>query len=173
MRNPRQTIAVMIVGVSMILTTAGCKTGSRHGTEIAPIGPVVEPGPASTSEGNEIDESLFGSATGVQPVYFGYDSAMLRGEALPTLQENARKISGAPSSIRVQVQGHCDERGTQEYNLALGEKRAQMVRDHLMRLGIPGDRLTTISYGEERPAAEGHDEQAWAKNRRVDFSRAQ
>jgi len=68
------------------------------------------------------------------------------------------------------VEGHCDERGTQEYNMALGERRALAVRDYLINLGVPGQNLLTISYGEERPVDPGHNEAAWAKNRRAEFS---
>ena len=75
-------------------------------------------------------------------------------------------------NVIVQIAGHCDERGTQEYNLALGEKRAQSVRNHLRQLGVPGDRLVTISYGEEAPAVPGQSEAAWAQNRRCEFMRA-
>jgi peptidoglycan-associated lipoprotein len=71
----------------------------------------------------------------------------------------------------VLIQGHCDERGTVEYNLALGEKRAKAARDYLVDLGISADRIRTISYGEERPANPGHDESAWSQNRRAEFVR--
>ena len=69
----------------------------------------------------------------------------------------------------MQVEGHCDERGTVEYNLALGERRAQSVKSYLVNLGVTDARLSTISYGEEKPASEGHDEGAWVKNRRAAF----
>ena len=72
----------------------------------------------------------------------------------------------------IQIEGHCDERGTQEYNLALGERRALAVRGHLMKLGISGERLLTISYGEESPASAGHSEEAWQQNRRSEFNKA-
>jgi peptidoglycan-associated lipoprotein len=75
-------------------------------------------------------------------------------------------------SVIVQVEGHCDERGTQEYNLALGEKRALATREHLIKLGIPADRIITISYGEEMPAIQGGGESAWAQNRRCEFNKA-
>jgi peptidoglycan-associated lipoprotein len=95
----------------------------------------------------------------------------LRPDALATLKENAALLSKYPHVI-VQIEGHCDERGTQEYNLALGERRALAAREHLTKLGISGDRLITISYGEEVPADLGHDEGAWTQNRRAEFSKA-
>jgi peptidoglycan-associated lipoprotein len=73
----------------------------------------------------------------------------------------------------VQVEGHCDERGSIEYNLALGERRAQSVKNYLTQLGIEASRLSTISYGEEKPAVDGHDEAAWEKNRRAEFTLSQ
>ncbi len=113
-----------------------------------------------------------GSKYGLETVYFDYDSYALRPDAMATLQKNAEKIKQVPG-VMIQLAGHCDERGTQEYNLALGEKRALAVRDYLIKLGIPAERLVTISYGEEFPADPGHNETAWAKNRRVEFNRAQ
>jgi len=90
---------------------------------------------------------------------------------MATLRGNADKIKQVPGVI-IQLAGHCDERGTQEYNLALGERRALAVREHLIQLGISGNRLITISYGEESPAVMGSGESAWAKNRRCEFNRA-
>jgi peptidoglycan-associated lipoprotein len=75
----------------------------------------------------------------------------------------------ASKSAAIQIEGHCDERGTVEYNLALGERRAQSVKNFLSQLGVDGARLSTISYGEEKPVVQGHSEDAWAKNRRAEF----
>ncbi len=129
----------------------------------------------STSSGEELPEFneqwLFSPAEGLQIVYFDYNSYDLRPDATTALESNADKIKRVPGVI-IQVEGHCDERGTQEYNLALGEKRALAVRSHLIRLGVSGDRIITISYGEEDPMDYGHTEAAWAKNRRAEFNRA-
>jgi peptidoglycan-associated lipoprotein len=121
----------------------------------------------------ELERLLFepGSQYGLQTVYFDYDSNALRSDAMAVLRENAEKIKQVPGVI-IQLAGHCDERGTQEYNLALGERRALAVRQYLIQMGISGDRLITISYGKEFPATVGSDESAWAKNRRVEFNRA-
>ena len=102
-------------------------------------------------------------------IYFDFDSYALRPDALETLKHNAEVINANPGPVIIQVAGNCDERGTQEYNLALGEKRALAARDYLIQLGVPADRVITISYGEENPANPGHDEAAWAQNRRDDF----
>ena len=118
----------------------------------------------------ELDRILFGES-GLDGIYFDYNSFALRPDSLDILKRNSELIRQTPGLI-IQIEGHCDERGTQEYNLALGEKRALAVRSHLINLGVSGDRLITISYGEEDPASMGHDESAWAKNRRAEFNRA-
>lgn len=98
-------------------------------------------------------------------VQFGYDSADLSAEARAALERNAAWLNRYPT-VRVLIEGHCDERGTVEYNLALGEGRARAVQDYLVRLGVSGDRLQIISYGKEFPIDPGHDEAAWRRNRR-------
>lgn len=119
----------------------------------------------------DVDRTTMQPDGGLKTVYFDYDSAGLTTPTTMTLKQNAERILETPDVI-VQIAGHCDERGTQEYNLALGERRAQSVRNHLRQLGVPGDRLVTISYGEEQPAAAGSDETAWSQNRRCEFARA-
>ena len=104
----------------------------------------------------------------LQPVFFSYDSSELDGVATSVVQANADVLSRNPTWI-VAIEGHCDSRGTPEYNLALGERRAYAVRDHLVGLGIPPDRVQTISYGEEFPFVPGETEDAWAANRRAHF----
>lgn len=104
----------------------------------------------------------------LESVYFDYDRYELREDARATLANNAKQLE-SNAAARVSIEGHCDERGTTEYNLALGEKRAQAARDYLVNYGIGADRLTTVSFGEERPVDPGHDESAWAKNRRAAF----
>ncbi|RMF83721.1 MAG: peptidoglycan-associated lipoprotein Pal [Nitrospinota bacterium] len=107
-------------------------------------------------------------ASPLQKVYFEFDKATLTEEAKRTLQENAAWLRQHPE-VKVQIEGHCDERGTIEYNLALGDRRAQAVKEYLVSLGIAPTRLVTVSYGEERPVDPGHNETAWAKNRRAEF----
>jgi peptidoglycan-associated lipoprotein len=100
-------------------------------------------------------------------VYFGFDQSTLSSEAQSVLDNNIAKLKNGTQPIR--VEGHADERGTREYNLALGERRANAVAQYLVANGIAKSRLETISYGKERPADAGHDESAWAKNRRVEL----
>jgi len=102
------------------------------------------------------------------PVYFEFDSFSLSEEARNTLRKSAEWMK-SHSSLKVLIEGHCDERGTEEYNLALGERRAKSVRDYLVQLGVSSDNLSTISYGEEFPVDARHNEEAWAKNRRAEF----
>ena len=98
-------------------------------------------------------------------VFFDYDSFDLDSDAQELLQDQAAWLK-QHSSVSVTVEGHCDERGTREYNLALGEKRAQAVKNHLVGLGISSSRLSTVSYGKERPAVVGSNDAAWGQNRR-------
>lgn len=106
---------------------------------------------------------------GLKPVYFAFDDFSLSAEARQALDEGFQCLRDAQFR-RLVLAGHCDERGTTEYNLALGERRAESVRRYLVQLGADGSKLATVSYGEERPAVRGHDEAAWSKNRRVEFT---
>jgi len=104
----------------------------------------------------------------LKPVFFDYDSADLSPAAKTALDENAGVLKKYGTWV-LTVEGHCDERGTPEYNLALGERRAVAARTYLVALGVAADRLRTVSYGKEFPFDPGHDEPAWAKNRRAHF----
>lgn len=101
-------------------------------------------------------------------VFFAFDKSDLTAESRETLANNAKLLKAA-SGVKIAVEGHCDERGTNEYNLGLGERRANAVKDYLVSLGISAARIKTISYGEERPFAMGHNEDAWQQNRRAHF----
>ena len=98
-------------------------------------------------------------------VYFAYNSSELTSEATAVLAKQAEYLKS--NSTNVVVEGHCDERGTREYNLALGERRANATKQYLVHAGVPAARVSTISYGKERPVATGSDEQSWALNRRT------
>lgn len=104
----------------------------------------------------------------LRPIYFEYNKSNIRPEYQPAL-ENISKWMDKKGEAQLLVEGHCDERGTDEYNLALGERRALAVRRYLVALGVPSDRVHTISYGEEKPTVPGSDESAWSKNRRAEF----
>lgn len=135
--------------------------------------PVEEPKPVPQPA---IEEDTIGSKSlddlnrdsPLKPAFFALDSAELDAEAQAVVQQNAELLKRYPSWT-VTIEGHCDERGTAEYNLALGERRAVAVRTYLVSLGIAPDRLRTVSYGKEFPFDPGHTEEAWAKNRRAHF----
>lgn len=108
------------------------------------------------------------TAGGLQTVYFDFNESSLTADTTETLKKNADFLK-ANATVDVQVEGHCDERGGHQYNLALGERRAKAVRDYLVAAGVAAKRISTISYGKERPVSEGHDEASWSKNRRANF----
>ena len=98
-------------------------------------------------------------------IYFDFDKSNLKEPAVAKL-DNVAEIMSKNADVKIRIEGHCDERGTSEYNLALGDRRANSAKKYLVDLGVSAERLSTISYGEEKPADPGHDEAAWAKNRR-------
>ena len=102
-------------------------------------------------------------------IYFDYDKAEIKSEFVPVVAAHAKFLAGK-ATRKIRLEGHTDERGSREYNIGLGERRAQAVRRALMLQGVAEDQITTISYGEERPAASGSDEEAYAKNRRAELS---
>lgn len=164
----------MMMSVALVLAVsvvgAGCKSKK-------PKDDGMETGTTTETTTNrdgltDIDQdSLLFGPSGLKPVYFDFDSSAVRADQISVLQSNAALLKQAPNAY-IQVAGHCDERGTQEYNLALGERRALAVREYLVKLGISGDRIVTISYGEESPAQMGSNEAAWAMNRRAEFNKA-
>jgi peptidoglycan-associated lipoprotein len=103
-----------------------------------------------------------------EDIFFSYDSSSLTTQAQDVLRKKAAFLKANPN-VKITIEGHCDERGTNEYNLALGEARAKSAKAFLADLGIPAARMATISYGEERPLVQGHTEEAYAKNRRAHF----
>lgn len=121
----------------------------------------VLPDPRSAAEYNRLGV--------LRTIFFAYDSSELTPDARATMRENATWLEAHPE-LDVIVEGHCDERGTIEYNLSLGQRRARSVRDYLVTLGVGRERIRTVSYGEERPVNRGHDESAWSQNRRAAFT---
>jgi peptidoglycan-associated lipoprotein len=166
---------LLLVMVALALVAAGCGGGPKDELESS--------GADSEMSGGTMDDDMSGmtddagrddmSSTNLdemdlQTIYFDFDKYALRADAREALDRNAEIMRNNPD-IDIVIEGHCDERGTDEYNLALGEKRARSARDYLVRLGVDESRISIISYGEERPVALGHDEAAWAKNRRGEF----
>ena len=122
------------------------------------------PPPTTSNQGNETEAQLFASS--MQDVYFDYDSYDITQQYQRTLQADARFLQQHPN-IKFTIEGHCDERGSTEYNLALGDNRANSTKQALVSLGIPADRIRTISYGKEKPFCTESTEACWAQNRRA------
>ena len=123
---------------------------------------------AKDADQNTMGDSDNGKAMGLQTIHFVYDSFTLDAEAKNALKAGAQVLKDK-GSIKIQVEGHCDNRGGIQYNLGLGEKRAAAVKKFLVAAGIKADRIATISFGKERPIAQGETEEAYAKNRRANF----
>lgn len=163
-------VSVLILLCTIVLT--GCSRPPKVGKTI--IDPVPqEPKITDTDIDEKIEsgpysDDIRSDAGHLTPVFFDYDRSEIRPDQIEVLQSNAQYLRYV-SGQRVRIQGHCDERGTEEYNLALGDRRARAVRDYLSSLGISNERLTTISYGEAMPFETEHNETAWSKNRRAHF----
>jgi peptidoglycan-associated lipoprotein len=138
----------------------------------APPEPVREapipPEPLASDPLTTTDIDQINKDSPFQPVFYAFDSAEVGADAQKVLNANAEILRKYPTWV-ITIEGHSDERGTAEYNLALGERRAAAARTYLVSLGIPAERLKTVSYGKEFPFDPGHDEAAWAKNRRAHF----
>lgn len=178
MRNKLVTSAVL----GLALVTAGC--GKKKLAELPPADTTAgagagADGTAGTDDANGLnaDGSVAGAnlpgsradmiaRAGSDTIYFNTDASALDDAGRATLDAQAAWLAANPS-VRVSIEGHADERGTREYNLALGDRRANAARNHLAAKGVTGDRLTVVSWGKERPVAAGSDEGSWAQNRRA------
>jgi peptidoglycan-associated lipoprotein len=152
---------------------AACSTQPASETaKIEPQPPVTSassqatarPAPAPAMTGS----AMVDAKVTKRSVYYDFDKAEIKAEQLGTVEANARYL-GAHPELKVRIEGNTDERGSREYNLALGQRRAESVMKVMTLLGIPGPRMESVSYGEEKPRATGHDEQSWAENRRSDI----
>ncbi|MFI5391833.1 MAG: peptidoglycan-associated lipoprotein Pal [Bacteriovoracales bacterium] len=155
-----------IIFLSSFLAFVGCSSKKKDtGME------GEQPMTTTTEEGSQLNisgDSDNKTAGGLTTVFFDFDSSTLRSDTKSALDANNAFLT-SNSTVEVQIEGHCDERGGVEYNLALGERRAKAVMDYLTAMGIPAARITTISYGKEKPIAMGHDESSWSQNRRANF----
>lgn len=171
-RSSRTPVLLLTALLAMILMAPGCSSRKKvsGGAEPPPppstsdnTPPTETPPPPPTTGGGEET-----TASNLRDAYFDFDDAGLREDAKAALDGNAKYME-SHGSMNVVIEGHCDERGSVEYNLALGEKRARAAKDYLVAYGITATRMTTISYGKERPFDTGHTEEAWAQNRRAHF----
>lgn len=151
--------------LAFTLGLVGCSSGSKSSGSGASMGD----GESMEGANLEINGDSDGmNAGGLRTVNFEFDSSRISSSAKAILEANAEFLKENPS-LQVQIEGHCDERGSVEYNLALGERRAKSVRDYLSALGVSSSRLSTVSFGKERPLDYSHNESAWGKNRRANF----
>ncbi len=154
------TLVVLVLGLSL----TGCSKKSSDTSA-----QMTESTGAAESLENEDTGIMEGRTSGpMVPVYFAFDSSKVEGEQVQRIETNADFIKKNPS-ISIRIEGNCDPRGTQEYNLALGERRAQAAKSSLVNLGVKAKQLSTVSFGEEKLLLFGHDEISWAQNRRDDF----
>ncbi len=160
-------MVVLVAGTLTACSTTKKNTGSQ-GTDGSSQAQ-NESNTRSSSDSIELNgDSDSKKAGGLVTVYFDYNSASLRQDTIDALQNNVSFLKANPT-VRVQVEGHCDERGSVQFNLALGEKRAKAVKEYLTSNGVEGSRVSVISLGKEKPVAFGHDEGAWSQNRRGNF----
>ena len=186
MNKRAQSLMVMVVLLSVVVGACSKKTPPvarpmpppMTGANTAPPAPPPPPSPVAepvpvppmpmedTIGSKSLDDLNRDSP--LQPLFFGLDSSEVDAEGQLALQANAAVLKQFPT-WQITIEGHCDERGTAEYNLALGERRALAARTYLVSLGIPADMVKTVSYGKEFPFDAGHDDAAWSKNRRAHF----
>ena len=186
----KQTAGVLLLlGSCVLLTAGGCAKNEmvKKDEGLSPVASAYAKTPVKTEvvkdlpvKQAKVAESNMGEIqknagqidelkSALAKIYFDFDSYNLSGTARSDLVKNA-KLLKKDSVGKVRIEGNCDERGSDEYNLALGEKRANVAMRYLVNLGIPAERLSVISYGKEKPADPGHDEAAWARNRRDEFA---
>jgi len=159
-----------VLGSVLLMAGALLLAGCPKKPEIATGAPRAE-APAPVPEAKREPAPAPAPAPAKEPLkdaFFDFDKATLRDDAKKSLNENIQWLKANPA-VQIRVEGHADERGTNEYNLALGDRRAKAVRDYLVAGGVDAKRTSTISYGEERPFVQGHDESAWKWNRRGHF----
>jgi len=184
----KNVFKLIALGSVLAMTAVGCKTHSLFPTPLPKNGGGAhDPGPDSgltLNNGNNLGStSTTGIALGqghpgwgedpsmplkAQTVYFDYDKSAIKSSEQPKLEDVANYLK-SHADVALKVEGNCDERGTEEYNRSLGERRALSAREYLVRLGIDANRIDTLSYGADKPAESGHSESAWSRNRRDDF----
>jgi len=181
---------LLVCALAIVMAASGCKKKPVGVTDL-PGYPKIGPkagGPAVLPEGGQLDKrdeaggvplpedlndlSKFDqdrAALAADTVHFDFDSAVVKTSEKPKVDAVAGYMKGAGPGVALLIEGHCDERGTEEYNRALGERRALALREALISMGADGSRITTRSFGEDKPVALGHDEASWRQNRRGEF----
>jgi peptidoglycan-associated lipoprotein len=151
----------VVLGLGIVAGMTSCAAKKKNAVKTESIESI------STQE-PDIRSGEFTAITELSTIYFDYNKATIRTDTQAILKENAAYLK-QNVGLELLIEGHCDDRGTLEYNMALSHRRASVVRDYLKKLGISAGRMSTIPYGEERPAVAGSSEEAWAKNRRAEF----
>jgi peptidoglycan-associated lipoprotein len=168
-----RVMAVLLLVAACALTACASKPSKPAGSEAGMASAGAEGSGAGNpnASGGGSEDEVAGPQAGLlakRTVYFDFDSSEIKGEGTDIVAAHAKYLAANPGT-RVRLEGHTDERGSREYNIGLGERRAQSVRRALLLQGAADAQISTVSYGEERPAVAGHDEAAWAKNRRVEI----
>lgn len=160
----------ILIITSVLALMVGCKTKPKESDagQTPPTAGTETPAVDSTPMNFDPAGSDSGNIAGLQTVQFDYDKANLSNESRQKIQGNAEWMK-TNAKVKVQIEGHTDARGSIEYNVALGERRANAVKNYMVSLGISADRLAIISYGEEKPIDRAENDAAWAKNRRANF----
>jgi peptidoglycan-associated lipoprotein len=180
----RTNVVLLMVLTMSLLVLYGCpKKAEVTAAPEAPQAQKVEPAPAAPAEDaarkaaeaaarqaeeEKAREAAAKKAVGLQPVYFDFDKSFIRDDAKPVMKANAEWLKANPN-VKVRIEGNCDERGTIEYNQALGQRRATASKKYLVDSGISASRVTLVSYGKEKPVCTESTEDCWQKNRRDDF----
>ena len=165
-RKYRRYVTVLLVSLCLSFAACGSK---QDGTEV--LAPIQDPDAIGQEESLESQAIgiMEGRTTGpMLPVYFGFDNYSIRPDQSPRMKVNSDFLKDR-SDVKIRIEGNCDPRGTREYNLALGEKRALSAKKYLVTMGIDAERVSTVSLGEEKILLHGQDEMSWAQNRRDDF----
>ncbi|MBT8137458.1 MAG: peptidoglycan-associated lipoprotein Pal [Gammaproteobacteria bacterium] len=165
--------SVFLTALALMLVACGGQQAVETPPDTMPEPPPVTqppppppPPPGPTPE--EMREMALQQLLGQRTLYFDFDTSEIRREFVDIIEAHARNLARNPSQ-RIMLEGHCDERGSREYNIGLGERRAHAVRRALLLQGVSASQVSTVSYGEERPADPGHNESAWSRNRRVEI----
>ena len=159
-------LQLTFVTAGSALALSACASNEPEELPPAPAPAATAPAPTPTERPLTAQEQFVQAVNGQNVIYFDTDRYNIDASDQAALQTQAQYLM-ANQGLRVTVEGHCDERGTREYNIALGERRANSAKNYLVSLGVPASRITTVSYGKERPAAMGSTESAWAQNRRA------
>ena len=184
-RATRSSLPFLVLAMTaLVIFSTGCKKKPAPvtTTPTPPAVQKVEPAPEPVREETMkpiVEETLPARSMGaseynrqglLKTIYFDTNRHEIRDDQKSALAANAEKLNGSSlASFKVIIEGHCDERNTSEYNMSLGDRRANSIKQYMINLGLPASRIRTISYGEERPTDPAHNEEAWARNRRAEF----